>query len=126
MANNYITRSEVDRIIEMQKQGCSYRAIGKELGRDASSVYRIVSGERGTFWKSHKAKPWRCADCGNLIRDHYCRACRLNNERSSTQKNRDSVKEWWKQIRQKDRLQATTVLRVIHDEYQSKDLGRRK
>ena len=116
MSNNYISDSEQARIIEMQKQGRSYREIGKELGRDASSVFRIVSGERGTFWKSHKTQTWRCNGCGGMIRDYKCRSCELNNTTTSAQKNRRSTKHWFEQIKTKRREKVSTVLRVINDE----------
>jgi hypothetical protein len=120
MANNYISQIEQERIIELQRQGRSYRQIGKEVGRDASSVYRIVSGERGTFWKSHKTKTWRCTGCGSLIRDIKCRACSLRASETSRKRNEQSAKNWYDQIRTARKQRRATVLEVINEERKNK------
>ena len=122
MANNYISQQEQERILELQKQGRSYREIGKELGRDASSVFRIVSGERGTFWKSHKTATWRCKGCGSLIRDVKCRACSLRASETARERNEYSVRNWFDQIRTARQHRKATVLEVINEQRKSKAL----
>ena len=96
----YINQAEIELIETMYANGVRVNEISRQLKRSPSSISRVLSGERGTFWRSHKVKARRCSGCGGMIRAKVCKVC-VTRQMVKRKKELDSVPVWCEMINRK-------------------------
>ena len=102
MGSNYINEDEAMIIEDLFNDGVRVNEIARLLKRSPSSISRVLSGERGAFWRSHKTKKWRCTQCGGTIREKECRACNVRSLVKRQKETRD-IPRWDSIIKAKEK-----------------------
>jgi len=87
------------KIIELRDEGLSYTKIAFAIGRSAQFVKRVCCGETVGVFERTKAK--RCEECGSVTKKIECLVCKHNATKRKKRLNRDSAREWFKQIEPK-------------------------
>lgn len=99
---NFINEDEETIIEDLFEDGVRVNQIARLLKRSPSSISRVLSGERGAFWRSHKTKKWRCSGCGGTIREKECRVCRVRSL-VKRQKETRNIPRWDNIIKAKEK-----------------------